>query len=122
MFLSFLELNYFLISLNWLSISDQMSLGRQEAFEVFKRDYKDNGLIDENKKGLKLRLVWFFFMITGNFIMVARLGLLSLENDEAWKLESYFISDTYSKHSDWNYNFKKIWNISRRGGEGRSIL
>eukprot|EP00111_Clytia_hemisphaerica_P022991 TCONS_00067660-protein len=34
---------------------DQMSLGRQEAFELFKRDYAENGLIEENKKGLKSR-------------------------------------------------------------------
>jgi len=32
-----------------------MSIGRQEAFEIFKRDYKENGTIDENKKGLKRR-------------------------------------------------------------------
>ena len=53
-----------------------MSLGRQEAFEVFKRDYKDNVLIDENKKGLKSRLVWksFFFglILTLNVNQISR--------------------------------------------------
>jgi len=32
-----------------------MSVGRQEAFELFKRDYVDHELIEENKKGLKSR-------------------------------------------------------------------
>lgn len=30
-----------------------MSTGRQEAFEIFKRDYEDNHLIDEQKMFLK---------------------------------------------------------------------
>ena len=32
-----------------------MSVGRQEAFEIFKRDYADNQVIEENKLGLKNR-------------------------------------------------------------------
>lgn len=34
-----------------------MSVGRKEAFELFVRDYPENELIEENKKGLKMRLV-----------------------------------------------------------------
>jgi kinesin family protein 6/9 len=30
-----------------------MSTGRQEAFEIFKRDYADNNLIEDQKKFLK---------------------------------------------------------------------
>lgn len=32
-----------------------MSSGRQEAFEIFKRDYRENHIIDENKRGLRNR-------------------------------------------------------------------
>merc|ERR1719494_418404 len=34
---------------------ESMSVGRQEAFEIFKRDYADNQVIEENKLGLKNR-------------------------------------------------------------------
>lgn len=34
------------------SVKD-MSLGRQEAFEIFKRDYSDNNMIEEQKLFLK---------------------------------------------------------------------
>ena len=30
-------------------------MGRQEAFEIFKRDYGDSSTIEENKNGLKMR-------------------------------------------------------------------
>ena len=30
-----------------------MSIGKQEAFEIFKRDYEDNDAIEEQKKLLK---------------------------------------------------------------------
>ena len=30
-------------------------MGRQETFEIFKRDYSDNSTIEENKNGLKMR-------------------------------------------------------------------
>ena len=32
-----------------------MSVGRQEAFEGFRRDYEHNGAIEENKHSLKER-------------------------------------------------------------------
>lgn len=32
-----------------------MSLGRQEAFDIFMRDYSQNQLIEENKQVLKQR-------------------------------------------------------------------
>ncbi|CAH2256227.1 Hypothetical predicted protein [Pelobates cultripes] len=34
---------------------DPMSMGRQEAFEIFKRDYSDRVTIEDNKELLKLR-------------------------------------------------------------------
>ncbi len=33
----------------------ELSLGRQEAFEIFRRDYEHNDAIEENKKSLKQR-------------------------------------------------------------------
>jgi kinesin family protein 6/9 len=33
----------------------EMSMGRQEAFEIFRRDYGHNQAIDENKAMLKQR-------------------------------------------------------------------
>lgn len=39
-----------------------MSSGRQEAFEIFKRDYRENHIIDENKRGLRNRLVIFLII------------------------------------------------------------
>lgn len=41
------------MSLN-LSVGD-MSVGRQEAFEIFRRDYYNNPTIEENKLNLKQR-------------------------------------------------------------------
>ena len=32
-----------------------LSIGRQEAFEIFRRDYEQNDKIDENKHTLKRR-------------------------------------------------------------------
>lgn len=37
-----------------LSVGD-MSVGRQEAFEIFRRDYYNNPTIEENKQNLKQR-------------------------------------------------------------------
>lgn len=34
-----------------------MSTGRQEAFEIFKRDYPQNPMIEENKDALKQKYV-----------------------------------------------------------------
>lgn len=34
---------------------EEMSLGRQEAFEIFKRDHADSVTIDDNKQILKQR-------------------------------------------------------------------
>ena len=36
------------------SVGD-MSVGRQEAFEIFRRDYEQNQTIDDNKVNLKQR-------------------------------------------------------------------
>ena len=35
--------------------SANMSIGRKEAFDIFRRDYKDSEVIEENKRGLKAR-------------------------------------------------------------------
>ncbi|KAM4770829.1 kinesin-like protein KIF6 [Rhinophrynus dorsalis] len=43
-----------LSSLHWKS-GEEMSLGRQEAFEIFKRDYADRVTIEDNKGLLKQR-------------------------------------------------------------------
>ena len=37
------------------SSSEEMSVGRKEAFEIFRRDYAHNETIEENKKTLKQR-------------------------------------------------------------------
>ena len=37
-----------------LSVGD-MSIGRQEAFEIFRRDYEHNDSIEDNKQELKER-------------------------------------------------------------------
>lgn len=34
---------------------EEMSLGRQEAFEIFKRDHSDSVTLDDNKQILKQR-------------------------------------------------------------------
>ena len=34
-----------------------MSTGRQEAFEIFKRDYSQNSVIEDNKDALKQKYV-----------------------------------------------------------------
>lgn len=36
-------------------MKEEMSLGRQEAFEIFKRDHADSVTIDDNKQILKQR-------------------------------------------------------------------
>lgn len=38
-------------------ILDEMSVGRKEAFETFRRDYPHNDTIEENKQTLKQRLL-----------------------------------------------------------------
>lgn len=44
------------IDLMWLNLSvGDMSVGRQEAFEIFRRDYYNNLTIEENKHNLKQR-------------------------------------------------------------------
>lgn len=44
------------IDLMWLTLSvGDMSVGRQEAFEIFRRDYYNNPTIEENKHNLKQR-------------------------------------------------------------------
>lgn len=44
------------IDLMWLNFSvGDMSVGRQEAFEIFRRDYYNNLTIEENKHNLKQR-------------------------------------------------------------------
>lgn len=44
------------IDLMWLNLSvGDMSVGRQEAFEIFRRDYYNNPTIEENKHNLKQR-------------------------------------------------------------------
>ena len=35
--------------------SSTMSIGRKEAFDIFRRDYKDSEIVEENKRGLKAR-------------------------------------------------------------------
>lgn len=46
----------FWIDLMWLNLSvGDMSVGRQEAFEIFRRDYYNNLTIEENKHNLKQR-------------------------------------------------------------------
>lgn len=46
----------FWIDLMWLNLSvGDMSVGRQEAFEIFRRDYYNNPTIEENKHNLKQR-------------------------------------------------------------------
>ncbi|MEE6473566.1 hypothetical protein FKM82_010084 [Ascaphus truei] len=42
-------------SLRKKTAGEDISLGRQEAFEIFKRDYADGGTIEDNKKLLKQR-------------------------------------------------------------------
>jgi len=39
---------------------DEMSVGRKEAFETFRRDYVHNDTIEENKHNLKQRLVFMW--------------------------------------------------------------
>lgn len=39
--------------------TEEMSVGRKEAFEVFRRDYVHNDTIEENKKTLKQRFVFY---------------------------------------------------------------
>ena len=62
-----------------------MSVGRQEAFEIFKRDYAENDAIEENKKGLKLRYLCFvsfhgfFVQCTISLSNTLYLELLSIE-------------------------------------------
>lgn len=46
---------YFLIKKNF-TVGD-MSTGRQEAFEIFKRDYTQNSNIEDNKDALKAKYV-----------------------------------------------------------------
>jgi hypothetical protein len=44
-----------------------MSVGRKEAFEVFKRDYPHNGAVEEHKRNLKQRLekyVFYLFIVS----------------------------------------------------------
>ena len=41
-------------SVSFLTVGD-MSVGRQEAFEIFRRDYEHNDAIEENKQELKQR-------------------------------------------------------------------
>lgn len=47
--------HYHKLSFPWLS--DEMSVGRKEAFETFRRDYDHNDTIEENKQTLKLRFM-----------------------------------------------------------------
>lgn len=42
--------------MNVIAVGD-MSTGRQEAFEIFKRDYPQNPMIEENKDALKQKYV-----------------------------------------------------------------
>lgn len=38
-----------------IGMREEMSLGRQEAFEIFKRDHADSVTIEDNKQVLKQR-------------------------------------------------------------------
>lgn len=40
---------------NLLFFDPELSIGRQEAFEIFRRDHDDQLIIDENKALLKQR-------------------------------------------------------------------
>ena len=60
LFINFAGWISFMWSLTLHFYLGEMSVGRQEAFELFKRDYADHELIEENKKGLKSRYVSYY--------------------------------------------------------------
>ena len=49
----------------FVSFSDEMSVGRKEAFETFRRDYAQNDTIEENKQTLKQRLMSSRVLVCG---------------------------------------------------------
>lgn len=96
----------------WAGSGGEMSLGRQEAFEIFKRDYVDSITIEDNKQLLKQRWVSVAFRYSHSHGFKGSQWLLwtmfQASNLNLGQQQSMPVGKIYCPSGDWGH-YIRTW-------------